>query len=102
MQPCEHVLIDGLHRHGANVVVAQRLEQALGICAIGLVAQHVGPHRVRRQQHHAVAARTGLAPPEVCRPASLHHHRGRSLLGEKARELASREAMALGHLPRPL
>ena len=45
---------------------------------------------------------TRLPPPEVRGPAGFHHHRGRSLLGEKARELSSGEAMAPPHPPRPL
>ncbi len=102
VEPREHVLIDRLHRYRADVVVAKGFEQALRIRAIGLVAQHIGPHRVGREQHHAVPASARLAAPEVRRPAGLHHHRGRSLLGEEARELSPREAMALRHLPWPL
>ena len=62
-----------------------------------------GPQRTQLAQwDKEEAAANRLASPEVRRPAGLHHHRGRSLLGEKARELASRQPMPLAHLPGPL
>jgi hypothetical protein len=97
----EDVLVHRLHRHGADAFVANGLEQTLCVRAVGLVAQHVGAHRMRREKDDAMAARIGLAPPEVCRPAGLHHDRGRSLIGEETRELPPREPAALRHVPRP-
>jgi len=101
MERREHVLLDRLDRNRPDRFVAYRLQQALRIGAVGLVAQHVGTHRVRRQEHDAVAAGAGLAAPEVRGPAGLHYERRRLALGEEPRELRSREPLALCHLPRP-
>jgi hypothetical protein len=90
----EHVLIDGLDGDGAERVVAHGFEQGARVGAVCLVAEHVGAHGVRRQQHDVVALALGLAAPEVGGPAGFHHARGGRLLGEVGGELAAGRASA--------
>ena len=50
----EGLLGDGLDRHGADRVVAESSEEALGVGAVGLIAGDVGADGVGREQDHAV------------------------------------------------
>jgi hypothetical protein len=98
VEPCDHVLVDLLDRHGPEISVAQCLEQGLRVRPVGLVPQHVGPHRVWRKQHDPMPTPLCLPTPMVRRAASLHHHCGRHLPREEALELAARQPSALRDL----
>jgi hypothetical protein len=55
-----------LHRHRVDIFVAKGFEQTLGIGAVGLVAQHIGPDHMRGHEDGLVAMGLGVAGPVVC------------------------------------
>jgi hypothetical protein len=49
-----------------DILVAKGFEQTLGIGAVGLVAQHIGPDHMRGHEDGLVAMGLGVAGPVVC------------------------------------
>jgi len=86
-----------LDRHGPDIIVARRLEQALGVGAIGLVADDVRPHGVRGQEHDSVAVRLRVPAPVVGRPTRFHQDRRRRRLAQVPAKPSPREPMAPAH-----
>jgi hypothetical protein len=83
----QDLLVHGLHWNGSDIVVPARLQDALGVGAIRLVAANVGTDVVRRQQQHLVAEPLDFTRPVVSRTTRFHYHRGRRLLRQKGQEL---------------
>ena len=98
MQGGERLLVDGLDRHGLDLLVPLGLEQTLGVTAVGLVAGDVGTSSVRREQQDAMAEGLDLSSPVVSRATGLHQDDRRLALGEEAEERVPGEAVSLGHL----
>jgi len=80
------LLGDGLHGDGADVGVAVGLEDALGVCAVGLVPGDVGSDLVGREQDHVVAQLLELPGPEVGGAAGFHDDRRSRHLYEEGEE----------------
>ena len=100
MQGREGLLGDGLDRNGADRVVAESFEEALGVGAVGLIARDVGPDGVGWEQNHAVPEGLELAAPVVSGPAGLEQD-GRGLaFGEERDEARAAEPVAFADVPR--
>jgi hypothetical protein len=69
-----------------DVLVAERFQQTAGIGAVGLVAKHVGPGGVGREQDDTVAEGLEPAAPVVRRAAGLEKNGGRRLVGAELHE----------------
>jgi len=74
------------------------LEDALGLGAVGLVASHVGPDVMRREQDHAVSERLELAAPVMRPPTRFHDHRRLRLLCHGGQELRALQTLPTGHV----
>ena len=98
MERSQRLLLFRLDRHRLDVVVPQRLQNALGVGPVGLVAGDVGPDRVRRQQQDPVPG--GLDPPApvVRAAARLHRHRR---LRPPVRRIARTSSGLAGAVRRP-
>ena len=96
MQGRDRLLSDRLEGNRADRFVAQRLEQPLGVGAVGLVARHVGSNRVGREKQDAVTGGNSLSAPMVRHAAGFHNDGGRLAASEKARKLSSGEAVPFG------
>ena len=96
MQGRDRLLSDRLEGNRADRFVAQRLEQSLGVGAIGFVARHVRSNGVGREKQDAVTGGNGLSTPMVRHAAGFHNDGGGLAAPEKARKLGSREAVPFG------
>jgi hypothetical protein len=98
MQGRQRLLRHAFDRNRPKVLIARRLEQRLGVGAIGLVAVAVALHRSRWQEQRLMTEFAELAAPVVCRPGCLEQNNGGLTLCEELQELRSRQPMALGDL----
>jgi hypothetical protein len=89
-----------LDRHGADLVVAERFEERLGVGTVGLVAKPVAPDVLRRQQDGTMSEPLELTRPEMRRAARLEKHGAGRPLGEEARQGGAAQPVALGDPPR--
>jgi hypothetical protein len=95
----EQFLLGGrLHWNGPDAATTKRVEERLGIRAIGLVAAHIGPHVLRGEQRDVVAEVLGGAPPVVCGPAGFQHDVCGWRGPEKPSELAPCESVPGDHV----
>ena len=67
MKRLQFLLREGLHRHRLQPVTANRVEQAGGVCVVGLLPTDKGPHILRGQERDAVS-RAGAPTRLVQRP----------------------------------
>jgi len=100
VQGSQGLLGDGLHGHRADILVAKRLQQPARIGAVGLVAKHVGPGGMGREQDDTVTEGVEPAAPVVCRAASLEKNGGRRLVGAELHEGGPGQAALLADLAR--
>lgn len=68
------MLIKGFYWDRMNVVVAEGLEESLGVGAIGLVAHSVGACDVRREQDHRMSEALELSSPVMGGAAGFEEH----------------------------
>ena len=97
MQGEHRLLFDGLDGHRRERMVPGRLEQRLGIGAIGLVAITVAGDVRRVQELDLMTVPCSFPPPVVGRATGLEQHLGGRLGGEEAREGGSRETSSEHH-----
>ena len=103
MQRLQGLLVDGLDGHGGHTGAAIGFEHRFRIGAVGLVAAHVGPHVLDRDQADGKSTRLAAAPPVVRGAAGLHHHRrphGEAV--DKGFELPSRQPFSVDDSVRPI
>lgn len=101
MKGGELLLRESLDGHRADLVVAEGLEERLGIGAIGLVADPVAAHVLSRQEAHLVAELPDLPRPEMGRSARFEQDDCRRLLREELEQRPAAQAPAESDLPRP-
>lgn len=95
VQALDALLVRCLDRDRAQLGTAGRFKQTVGIGAIGLAAQDVGPYLVRRQQRDPMS-QPGEAPRPVVRGAAgLHDHVQRRLIVQAAGKLRSRQPLTV-------
>ena len=87
MKRPEELLRGRLDGDGPHLVVAVGLEDATSVCAVGLVAEHVGSDVLRRQKHGTVTELFDFSGVEVGGSAGFHDHGGLWKLGYELEEL---------------
>src|SRR6266704_2174991 len=98
VQSGQGLLGDGLHGNRVDVLVAECLQKPAGIGAVGLVAKHVGPGGVRREQNDTVADRLEPAGPVVRRAAGFKKNGGRRLVSAELHEAGPGQPLLLADL----
>jgi hypothetical protein len=98
----EGVLGGGFDGDGVDLIVAESLEQGLGVATVGFVAGDVGSDGVRGKKDDLVTEGAELAGPVMGGATSLHHD-GRGLeIPEVEGERRAGESLALGDHPGPM
>jgi hypothetical protein len=92
------LLLDRLHRHPAQGLVAGGFEQGLGVGPVGLVAVAIAGHVPRMQERDPMPQLLELAAPVMGRAAGLQQHLGGGVLGKETAESRPGQAPALPHL----
>ena len=85
-----------------NLLVSIGFEEPFRVGAVGLVAPHVRPDIMRREQAYRVTERLKLAGPVVSRPARLEHDRRRRALREERQESIARKPSFFVEMARPM
>lgn len=91
-----------LHRHGPDLLVAEGLEQRLGIRAIGLVALTVAADVLSRKKLNLVTELAELANPEMRGAAGFEQNDCRRPASEERQQGCPAEALPLADTPRPV
>jgi len=99
MQRGESLLLDRLHRHVVDPLVAARLQERDRVRPVRLVAVPVAGHVARRQQPYPMPHRLELAAPVVRRPARFHQDLRRLAFREEALEPLPAQPTMLIHPP---
>ncbi len=97
MECGDHLLGEGLDGHGADLLVAEGLEQSIDIRAVCLVPDDVGSDVLGREQDDHVTQVLDAAAPIVGRTAGLHHDCRLWQLCEQRREAVPQQPLAQRH-----
>jgi len=95
MQALETLLLHGFDRHRQKSAAPVGLQQRGSVGPVRLVAAHIGPHMLGRQQLDLVTLGLERPRPVVGGGASLHHDPARRAVGEEPGEALPRQALAL-------